>query len=132
MTEGESYKDKAGKNHTGNNSMTDCYGKYTNLRYDNDGFRYPKQVIDFGIVERDTLHPTQKPVALMEYMIRTYTNEGQTVLDNTMGSGTTGVACIKTSRKFIGIEKDSTYFRVAVDRIKQAHVEKAAQCLMRQ
>lgn len=63
------------------------------------------------------LHPTQKPVALMEYMIRTYTNEGDTVLDFTMGSGTTGVACVQTGRHFIGIEKDKEYFNVAKKRI---------------
>lgn len=63
------------------------------------------------------LHPTQKPVELMEYMIKTYTNEGETVLDNCMGSGTTGVACKKTGRHFIGIEKDPKYFEIAVNRI---------------
>jgi len=68
------------------------------------------------------LHPTQKPVALMEYLIRTYTNEGETVLDFTMGSGTTGVACINTNRNFIGIELDEGYFKIAKDRINQAVV----------
>jgi len=63
------------------------------------------------------VHPTQKPVALMEYLIKTYTNENETVLDFTMGSGTTGVAAKNTGRKFIGIEKDETYFRIAQDRI---------------
>ena len=63
------------------------------------------------------LHPTQKPVALMEYLIRTYTNEGETVMDNCMGSGTTGVACVNTNRNFIGIEKDEGYFKIASDRI---------------
>lgn len=66
-------------------------------------------------------HPTQKPVALMEYLIRTYTNEGDTVLDFTMGSGTTGVACVNTGRRFVGIEKDPQYFQIAVDRITKAH-----------
>lgn len=65
-------------------------------------------------------HPTQKPVALMEDLIRTYTNEGDTVLDFTMGSGTTGVACANTNRKFIGIERDATYFQIAKDRIEEA------------
>ena len=64
-----------------------------------------------------TQHPTQKPVALMEYLIKTYTQEGETVLDFTMGSGTTGVACKNLNRKFIGIEKDETYFKIAQDRI---------------
>jgi site-specific DNA-methyltransferase (adenine-specific) len=63
------------------------------------------------------VHPTQKPVALMEYLIRTYTNEGETVLDNTMGSGTTGVACINTGRSFIGIEQDPGYYAIAAKRL---------------
>ena len=65
-------------------------------------------------------HPTQKPVALMEYLVRTYTNEGQTVLDNTMGSGTTGVACVNSGRRFIGIERDEAYFAIAKKRIEDA------------
>lgn len=89
------------------------------FRNDNDGFRYPKQVLEFGVVERDTVHPTQKPVALLEYLIKTYTNEGETVLDNTMGSGSTGVACIRTKRKFIGIELNDEYFGIAQKRISQ-------------
>lgn len=66
------------------------------------------------------LHPTQKPVALMEYLIKTYTNEGETVLDFTMGSGTTGVACMNTGRNFIGIERDERYFQIAKERIEEA------------
>lgn len=85
---------------------------------------YPKSVISFP-PERG-LHPTQKPVALMEYLIRTYTNEGDTVLDNTMGSGTTGVACENTGRRFIGIERDPTYFDVAVGRVSDAALFGAA------
>ena len=77
---------------------------------------YPKDVIKFDS-EQKTVHPTQKPVALMEYLIKTYTNENETVLDFTMGSGTTGVACMNTGRKFIGIELDNTYFKIAVNRI---------------
>jgi len=117
FTVGEPYKDKAGKDHSASSSMTGSYGSYTNYREDNDGKRYPKQVIEFGVVERGTVHPTQKPVSLMEYLIRTYTNEGEVVLDNTMGSGTTGVACINTGRKFIGIERDQTYFEIASKRL---------------
>lgn len=67
-----------------------------------------------------TVHPTQKPVALMEYLIRTYTHEGETVLDNCMGSGTTGVACANTGRQFIGIERDDKYFAIASERIANA------------
>lgn len=72
-------------------------------------------------------HPTQKPVALMEYMIRTYTNEGETVMDNTMGSGTTGVACVNTGRSFIGIEREPSYFAIAERRIREAQDARDAQ-----
>jgi DNA modification methylase len=71
------------------------------------------------------LHPTQKPVALLEYLIKTYTVEGETVLDNCMGSGSTGVACVNTGRNFIGIEKDDKYFDIAEKRISDAIKEKA-------
>ena len=80
---------------------------------------YPRSVLEFSS-QSNTVHPTQKPVALCEYLIRTYSDEGQTVLDNTMGSGTTGVACVNTNRHFIGIEKDRDYFQVARQRIKDA------------
>jgi site-specific DNA-methyltransferase (adenine-specific) len=80
---------------------------------------YPRSVLKIDS-EFKTVHPTQKPVALMEYLIRTYTNEGMTVLDNCMGSGTTGVACVNTGRKFIGIEKDEAYFEIAKNRISDA------------
>lgn len=120
FTAGTPYKNKAGKDHSLATSRTESYGAYTNYREDNDGKRYPKQVLEFGVVERGTLHPTQKPVALMEYLIKTYTNEGDTVLDNTMGSGTTGVACGNTGRRFIGIERDLGYFNIALDRIEKA------------
>ena len=78
---------------------------------------YPRNLLQFG--STDGFHPTQKPVALMEYMIRTYTNEGETVLDFTMGSGTTGVAAKNLNRSFIGIEMDETYFNIAKDRVNQ-------------
>ena len=81
-----------------------------------DGLKHPKSVLKINR-ESKPIHPTQKPVALMEYLIKTYTNEGETVLDFTMGSGTTGVACKNLNRKFIGIEKDETYFKIAQDRI---------------
>ena len=80
---------------------------------------YPRSILKFAS-ERG-LHPTQKPVALMEYLIRTYTNKGDTVLDNCMGSGTTGVACANTGRKFIGIERDEKYFEIARQRIEEAY-----------
>ena len=118
MTEGVPYADnKAGSDKSSKSSMTDSYGTYTNKRNSNKGERYPKQVQKIGVVERGTVHPTQKPVALMEYLIKTYTNEGEIVLDFTMGSGTTGVACVNTNIKFIGIEKDEKYFQIACERI---------------
>lgn len=80
--------------------------------------RYPRSVQVFSTdKQKVSLHPTQKPVALMEYLIKTYTNEGETVLDNCIGSGTTGVACANLSRKFIGVEMDENYFSVAKKRI---------------
>ena len=118
MTSGKPYKNKAGKNHKTHNSMSDCYGEYKDFRYDNDGKRYPKQVIEFGVVERGTLHPTQKPVALFEYLIKTYTNPGELVLDNCMGSGTTAIACMNTGRNFIGFEMDEVYYDIACKRIE--------------
>lgn len=76
---------------------------------------YPINILEFA--NEDGLHPTQKPVALLEYLIKTYTNEGETVLDNCMGSGSTGVACMNTNRNFIGIELDEKYFEIAKERI---------------
>lgn len=87
-------------------------------KYD-PNFVNPSTVLDFKVVpnRNGKLHPTQKPVDLLEWLIKTYTNEGDVVLDNCMGSGSTGVACVNTSRIFIGIEKDNTYFEIAKDRI---------------
>ena len=76
------------------------------------------------LYQGDRIHPTQKPVALLEYLIKTYTLEGETVLDFTMGSGSTGVACLNTNRNFIGIELDLTYFQIAKDRIEQVQLQK--------
>ena len=80
---------------------------------------FPKMVIEFSNVIQGTVHPTQKPVALFEYLIKTYTNEGDTVLDNVMGSGTTGVACKNLNRNFIGMELDENYFNIAKKRITE-------------
>ena len=80
--------------------------------------RYPKDILTFKTKHKNRLHPTQKPLALMEYLIKTYTKELETVLDFTMGSGTTGVACCNTNRDFIGIELDKDYFKIAEQRIK--------------
>lgn len=96
----------------------DVTQKYTN---------YPTHLLKFAneaASNKKRYHPTQKPVALLEYLIKTYTNEGETVLDNCMGSGSTGVACINTNRRFIGIEQDNDYFKIAVNRIKTASERK--------
>lgn len=104
-----------------NTGKRQAYGGMQNSGFTvTDGeFRVPSSVQLFN--RERGLHPTQKPVALMEYLIRTYTNEGETVLDNCMGSGTTGVACANTGRKFIGIEMDAGYFDISRKRIEQAH-----------
>ena len=86
--------------------------------------KYPTNKIEINRLEKElnskhVVHPTQKPVALCEYLIKTYTNEGETVLDNCMGSGTTGVACVNTNRNFIGIELDDKYFDIAKRRISE-------------
>lgn len=81
------------------------------------GSNYPRSIVRFSNGNNGSLHPTQKPVALLEYLIKTYTNEGETVLDNCMGSGSTGVACVNTGRDFIGIERDGAYFDIACKRI---------------
>ena len=97
------------------------YGRNLGARPNQVGRKYkkvknfPTSILEFKNDGR--IHPTQKPVALLEYLIKTYTNEGETVLDNCMGSGSTGVACLKANRKFIGIEKDDKYFDIAYKRI---------------
>ena len=114
MQQGKPYIKKAVSNGDGHN-----YGKFervgtTNV---NEGTRYPRSVIKFSNDNHNSLHPTQKPVPLIEYLIRTYTNESDVVLDNCMGSGSTGVAAYNTNRKFIGIELDNNYFTIAKERI---------------
>jgi DNA modification methylase len=88
--------------------------------HNNLGIRNPKTVLEFSNPNHNSLHPTQKPVPLLEYLIKTYTNEGDTVLDFTMGSGSTGVACKNTNRNFIGIEMDKNYFDIAKNRIESS------------
>jgi site-specific DNA-methyltransferase (adenine-specific) len=99
------------------------YGKQTKAVHvkNEEGTRYPRSVLYFKTAEDEgKLHPTQKPLALYEYLIRTYSNEGDTVLDPCMGSGTTGVAAQNMNRKFIGIEKEEKYFNIAKERIEGA------------
>jgi len=96
-------------------------GKGFCLETENDQY-YPVSIQEYGIgnLRTNRSHPTEKPVALLEYLIKTYTLENETVLDNTMGSGSTGVACVNTNRNFIGIEKEETYFNIAEKRINEA------------
>ena len=83
------------------------------------GERFPSTVIEFNNPNNKSIHPTQKPVALFEYLIKTYTNEGETVLDNCMGSGTTAIAAINSGRNFIGFELDEDYHKASLDRIEE-------------
>lgn len=117
MTPGDAYNKGVRKAQT----KDDVYGVFDQVEIKSDGARFPRSVQKFKTAEREGgYHKSQKPVALCEYLIRTYTNDNDTVLDNCMGSGTTGVACINTNRKFIGIELQSEYFKVASDRIHEA------------
>ena len=106
---------------------TDTLGQSTlfNNGSDESEMKYPKSIITFSNADKTkNEHPTQKPLALMEWLIKTYTNKGDVVLDNTMGSGTTGVACVNTNRGFIGMELDDKYFEIAKKRIEKAIAEK--------
>lgn len=94
------------------------YGEQSGAVTISNGERYPLTTIHFKR-DKDKLHPTQKPVDLLEYLIKTYTNVGEVVLDNTMGSGSTGVACVNTNRDFIGIELDENYFNIAKVRVEK-------------
>lgn len=113
---------KAEKQGGGRKKHKSDIGIGNNGNYRQTMTNYPRQLINykFDNYGKNCFHPTQKPVALLEYLIKTYTNEGETVLDFTMGSGTTGVACINTNRNFIGIEKDTRYFDIAQKRINDA------------
>lgn len=95
---------------------SDNYGERSSSDYIQEWTNWPRDVLEIPS-EGKTIHPTQKPVELMEYLIRTYTEEGQVILDNCMGSGTTGIACLNSGRKFIGIEQDPDYFTAAEERI---------------
>lgn len=107
------YKTKTGKQSTN-------YGKFKQIDTINNGERYPIDIIKFNR-DKIRLHPTQKPVALLEYLIKTYTNENDVVLDNVMGSGSTIVACINTNRQYIGMELNEEYFEIAKNRIENTN-----------
>ncbi|QHB40579.1 DNA methyltransferase [Flavobacterium phage vB_FspS_snusmum6-1] len=113
----EAQKPRTGKIYASSDSASVKYNDGVLRNYDE---KYPKTLITFSNANnKGKQHPTQKPVELMEYLIKTYTNENETVLDFTMGSGSTGVACVNTNRKFIGIEKDEKYFEMAKNRIME-------------
>ena len=112
----------SGKSKLKNNSITSLEHQ---VGKESKEYKYPINKLNYDrcgkeLNSKHRLHPTQKPVALLEYLIKTYTLEGETVLDNTMGSGSTGVACVNTGRNFIGIEKDETFFNIAKKRIEEA------------
>ncbi|MEL0564826.1 site-specific DNA-methyltransferase, partial [Lactobacillus jensenii] len=94
----------------------------------NNGIRYPRDVLKISNVGYTKQHPTQKPTEILEYLIKTYTDEGDLVLDSTMGSGSTGVAAINTNRDFIGIELDNNYFEIAERRINEAYKSRLHDC----
>lgn len=102
---------------------TSNYGEQSTNETVNEGKRYPTSILQIPQVREKDGHPTQKPVALFEYLIRTYTNEGEIVLDNCMGSGTTAVAAVRTNRKFIGFELEPEYVRIANQRLENVYDE---------
>ena len=116
-------KSNAGtKNNTGskeNGDKTSANNSIKNKQYIQTHSNYPNRIIEFKNTGNKQKHPTQKPIALMEYLIKTYTNENETVLDFTMGSGSTGVAAKNLNRNFIGIEMDDNYFKIATERINK-------------
>ena len=115
MTQGEAYNKGTAKRET------EVYGSQRAVEVKSDGERYPRTVQYFVTAEKEgKLHPTQKPIALTEHFVKTFSNPGDVILDNTMGSGTTGVACVNLDREFIGIEKDKEYLDIAVERISEA------------
>lgn len=123
FSEGKPY---SGNARVGKKQQTENYGAYQPVREDNIGIRYPKQTIDFPMVGRGGIHPTQKPVELFEYFIRTYTNPDDLVLDNCSGSGTTAIAAQQSGRRFLCIEKDLGYYLASCARVHAATIAKAA------
>lgn len=123
FTEGKPYTCKSGNQREDRacirGDFTDVVGHVT----ESDGRRYPKNLIKFNR-DKERFHPTQKPVALIEYLIKTYSNEGETILDNCSGSGTLAVACKNTKRNYICIEKDKNYYDISIERLKKESVKK--------
>lgn len=121
MGQGKKYSNKHKPGDSG-----DCYGNVGFSEKKDITTRYPRRIIEFNVDMKAEFHSTQKPVSLLEYLVKTYTNEGDVVLDNCMGSGSTGVACVNTGRRFIGIELDKDYFDIAKQRIEEAQRKTAA------
>ena len=122
----KTYGHKMKKSYRSKDLQTDVYGEMKNDYTYESTERYPRSIQVFSTDTQNlSLHPTQKPVALIEYLIKTYTNDGELVFDSCMGSGTTGVACINTNRRFIGIELDNNYFEIAKERIENAYKSKS-------
>ena len=118
----KTYGHKMKKSYRSKDLQTDVYGEMKNDYTYESTERYPRSIQVFSTdTQNSSLHPTQKPVALIEYLIKTYTNEGELVFDSCMGSGTTGVACINTNRRFIGIELNNNYFKIAKERIENIY-----------
>jgi len=119
MDIGEPYKKKITQTNTGklNHEPSEANLKFVGKINENNGTRYPRSVLKFSMHNVGNVHPTQKPVALCEYLIKTYTNECDLVLDNCIGSGTTAIACINTNRNYIGFELEKKYYDIALERI---------------
>lgn len=117
MTEGEPYKAKRSRK----KGTPEVYGKFVDTDSENKGTRKPFSILSIKADRKKEmgLHPTQKPIELFEYLIKTYTNENDLILDNCIGSGTTAIACLNTNRKFIGFELEKPYFEIANERINQ-------------
>lgn len=121
MADGKPYHMRSGEQRTDGTHVLGATvrSKIVSVETENTGTRYPRSIQRFAL-DKDKFHPTQKPVALLEYLIKTYTNTGETVLDNCMGSGSCGVAAVNTGRNFIGMELDKNYFEIAQNRIDNA------------
>lgn len=116
MEDGIAYKDRRCKKERHSDLVIESLPK---LDIDNKGVRYPSSIQKFSNPNNNNAHPTQKPVALIEYLIKTYSNEGETILDNCIGSGTTAIACINTNRNYIGFELDKGYYDLAIKRVEE-------------
>ncbi len=118
--------------HGNHNEKNQCYGNVKRINPTYTDKKHPRSIIKIKAIHcsEDQSHPTQKPVALLEWLIKTYTNRGGLVLDNTMGSGSTGVACVNTERDFIGIELNEEYFKIAEKRVNDAIAEKQSRLFL--